>query len=68
MSREPGHDELAGLDADDVEQLAELSDDELAAALDWLYGRDPLAREGTPVTRRRKPQSRGRSITDLPPL
>ncbi|WP_405991074.1 hypothetical protein [Streptomyces sp. NBC_00986] len=59
-------DDLAGLDPDDVESLAELSDDELAAALDWLYGPDPLAGECTPVTRRRKP--RGRRIDNLPPL
>ncbi|MEV6836795.1 hypothetical protein AB0N17_20185 [Streptomyces sp. NPDC051133] len=68
MSAAFDHDDLADLDPDDAEQLAELSDDELAAALDDLYGNDPLAGYPTPATRRRKPDAIGRRLVDLPPL
>ncbi|MFF9088618.1 hypothetical protein ACF1BE_19740 [Streptomyces sp. NPDC014991] len=62
------HDDLADLDADDVEQLAALSDDELADALDCLYERNPLTGYSTPVTRPSKPRAIGRRVVDLPPL
>ncbi|MGW2742346.1 hypothetical protein [Streptomyces sp. NPDC001450] len=65
MSSEFDHDDLADLDADDVEALGELSDDKLAAALDWLYGDDPLAGYATPATRKRKPGAKGRAIEDV---
>ncbi|MEU2739853.1 hypothetical protein ABZ656_31975 [Streptomyces sp. NPDC007095] len=58
-------------DFDDVDEpdldeaLDELTDDELAAALDALYGNDPLAGYDTPVTRRRKPNAIGRSVHDV---
>ncbi|MDV6290298.1 hypothetical protein R2F25_30275 [Streptomyces sp. UP1A-1] len=43
-----------------------LTDDELAAAIEWLHGgRDPLAFYPTPVTRRRKPNAVGRTVTDV---
>ncbi|MFI1467620.1 hypothetical protein [Streptomyces wuyuanensis] len=57
--------DLDDLDPDDVEQLAELSNDALAAALDWLHEKDPLAGYDTPVTRRRKPNAIGRSVHDV---
>ncbi|MCX5562748.1 hypothetical protein [Streptomyces sp. NBC_00038] len=56
------------LDPEDVEQLAELTDEDLAAALDWLHERNPLDGYGTPVTRPRKPNAAGRRMEDLPPL
>ncbi|MCX4969376.1 hypothetical protein OHA98_41865 [Streptomyces sp. NBC_00654] len=68
MSDEFEPDEFDDLDEADVEQLADLSDDDLAAALDWLYEKNPLAGYCTPVTRRRKPDAIGRSVVDLPPL
>ncbi|RRQ79380.1 hypothetical protein CQW39_09550 [Streptomyces griseofuscus] len=52
-------------DEDDAEQLAALSDDDLAAALDSLYGHDPLAGYATPATRRRKPDAVGRAVEDV---
>ncbi|MFF7171119.1 hypothetical protein [Streptomyces pseudovenezuelae] len=57
-----------GLDPEDAEQLAALSDDDLAAAVDWLHERSPLDGYGTPVTRPRKPDAKGRRMEDLPPL
>lgn len=56
------------IDEADVEQLEGLTDEELAAALDALYGNDPLAGYSTPVTRRHKPDAIGRTVHDLPPL
>jgi hypothetical protein len=58
-------DEFAGLDIDDAEQLAAVSDDDLAAALDWLHERNPLAGYCTPVTRPRKPRAIGRRVDDV---
>ncbi|MGW2708666.1 hypothetical protein ACWC4J_06690 [Streptomyces sp. NPDC001356] len=63
MSTEP--DDFADLDPDDVEQLACLSDEELADALECLHERNPLAGYCTPVTRRRKPNAVGRRIADV---
>ncbi|MGW1587294.1 hypothetical protein [Streptomyces sp. NPDC002386] len=65
MSTEFDHDDLADLDGDDVEQLAVLSDEDLAAALDELYDRNPLAFYATPVTRRCKPYAYGRAVVDV---
>ncbi|WP_229869836.1 hypothetical protein [Streptomyces flaveolus] len=43
-----------------------LTDDELAAAIEWLHGgRDPLVFYPTPVTRRRKPDAAGRTVADV---
>lgn len=53
------------LDEADVEQLEGLTDEDLAAALDALYGNDPLAGYDTPVTRRRKPNAIGRAMHDV---
>ena len=68
MSDEFDTDDFVDLDEDDAEQLAALSDDDLAAALDWLHEKDPLAGYCTPVTRQRKPAAIGRTVVDLPPL
>jgi hypothetical protein len=65
MSAEFDHDDLADLDEADVEQLEGFTDEELAAALDALYGNDPLAGYDTPVTRRRKPNAIGRTVHDV---
>ncbi|MFI9600357.1 hypothetical protein ACIHCX_10830 [Streptomyces sp. NPDC052043] len=64
------HDDLADLDEDDVETLGELTDAELAAALDALYERErnPLDGYARPVTRLQKPRAAGRGMRDLPPL
>jgi hypothetical protein len=47
--------------------VRELTGDELAAALDWLHERDPLAFYPTPVTRRSKPHAYGRQVVDVLP-
>jgi hypothetical protein len=60
-------DDFADLDPDDVEALEGLTDEELAAALDLLYGTDPLAGYAHPAGRPRPPAV-GRRITNLPPL
>lgn len=57
------HDDLA--EVDDSEQLAGLSDDELADALEWLHQTNPLAGYATPVTRERKPYAVGRRVDDV---
>ena len=72
MSDEYEPDEFGDLDLDDVEQLAALSDEDLAAAIEALHdpqpAEDPLAYYATPATRRRKPRATGRRVVDLPPL
>ncbi|MEV5911092.1 hypothetical protein AB0M00_19590 [Streptomyces chartreusis] len=69
MSVEFDHDDFADLDADDVEALAELSDDELVAAVEALHGPhpalDPLDDYATPVTRPSKPDATDRTVHDV---
>lgn len=58
-----GYDDEPPLD----DAVRELTDDELAAAVEWLYRRDPLAFYPTPVTRRCKPAACGRQVVDVLP-
>lgn len=54
---------------DEADEPDELTDEELADALEWLHGpRNPLAGYATPVTRPCKPVAVGRTVVDLPPL
>ncbi|WP_330349733.1 hypothetical protein [Streptomyces sp. NBC_00582] len=44
----------------------DLTDEELAAALEWLHGpRNPLAGYATPATRPRKPAATGRGMHNV---
>ena len=65
MTVEYDPDDLDDLDPDGVEPNDELSDEDLADALDWLYEKDPLAGYCTPATRRRKPYAIGRPLVDV---
>ncbi|MEW1867015.1 hypothetical protein AB0420_02255 [Streptomyces caelestis] len=47
--------------------VRDLTDDELADAIEWLHGRSPLAGYATPVTRRCKPDACGRRMVDVLP-
>lgn len=80
MSGAYDFDDLADLDLDDGDYsdefdeptlddtAAELSDDELDAALEWLHApRNPLASYATPVTRPCKPNATGRAVDDVLP-
>ncbi|MFE9624267.1 hypothetical protein [Streptomyces sp. NPDC006527] len=65
---EPYDVDEATLDDEYDEPGDELTDDELADALDWLHGPiNPLAGYATPATRRRKPFAIGRPVHDVLP-
>ncbi|CAL9593568.1 hypothetical protein SUDANB1_05274 [Streptomyces sp. enrichment culture] len=69
---DPDLDDLDDLDPEDDETPLDdfadgLTDDELAVAIEWLHGRNPLAGYATPVTRARKPNAVGRRVDDVLP-
>lgn len=69
MSQPDDLDDRDEPDEPDADEAADdLTDEELAAALEWLHGpRNPLAGYDTPVTRRRKPDATGRDMHDVLP-
>jgi hypothetical protein len=78
MSSAYDFDDVADLDLDEYvdeydeptldDTAAELSDDELDAALEWLQApQNPLANYATPVTRPCKPNATGRAVDDVLP-